>query len=63
MGVRWVKLFRAVEQFVDLPYAGRCHVRISGQGLGDQGIGLHLIEHVLPLAGQCLHLLRRMSRG
>ena len=63
MPVRWVKLSRPTQKFVDLLYSGRCHVRISSQRLSDEGVGLHLVEQLLPLERQLLYLLRRIGRG
>ena len=63
MRVRWVEFFRPTQKVVDLFYSCRCHIRIPCQRFSHEGISLHLIEHLLPLKRQRLHLLRRISRG
>ena len=63
MRVRWVKLSGPTEQLIDLLHFGRRDIRIPGQRLRDEGIGLHLIEQLLPLERQCVHLFCRICGG
>ena len=63
MRVRRVKLPGSTQQFIDLLHSCRRHISISGQGLSDKGVGLHLIEQLLPLKRQCVHLFCGIGRG
>ena len=54
MRVRRVKLLGSTQQLIDLLHSRRRHIGISRQGLSDKGVGLHLVEQLLPLKCQCM---------
>jgi hypothetical protein len=60
MRIRWVKLPGPVQQLVDLVHFRRCDIRVARQSLGNEGVGLHLVEQLVPLESQRLHLLGRI---
>ncbi len=63
MRIRGVNLPGPTEQIIDLLHFGRCDIGISGQRLGDERIGLHLVEQFLTLERQCAHLFCGVRRG
>ena len=63
MRVRRVKLLGSTQQLIDLLHSRRRHIGISRQGLSDKGVGLHLVEQLLPLKCQCMHLLCSIGRS
>ena len=58
-----MKLPGPTQKFVDLLHFRRRQIRIAGQCLSDERIGLHLIEQLLALKRQCLHLFRAIGGG
>ncbi len=63
MRIRRVKLPRPAEQLVDLLHFGRRDIGITSQRLHDEPVSLHLIDDLLALKRQCLHLLGGMCGG
>ena len=63
MRIRRVELSGPTQKFVDSLHFRRRQVRIAGQCLSDERVGLHLIEQLLTLERQGLHRLRRIGGG
>jgi len=60
--IRGMKLPCLLEQLINLPHFWRRQVRIAAQGLSDKGVGLHLVQKLLPLKRQGLHLFPGVGR-
>ena len=63
MSVRRVKLPGSTQQLIDLSHSRRRHIGISRQGLRHKVVGLNLVEQLLPLKRECVHLLCGIGGG